>query len=329
MSAVLWLSTAVFAGVEEDIRSIWVAYPPLNDDSLVTGGVILQGTQLADAGVHERLCRIRQADTLVFADLEGGRVNALRETHGPLPSARTQARRGDQAAEEAGLTAGSWLADLGVHVDLAPVVDLGTDSHLGRQLRTYGDDPEQVVAAAAAFQRGLTRAGVGSMVKHYPGYGATRFDTDLHPARTETVLSPSARALFGRVEGEGVVMAAVRYEGFAGPALFEPALVEAASVHGVVMTDDLLAPGTVASAGSPEQSVERAFLAGNDLLVTSAPPDWEHSPDVVAIVSRSIREDPSRAALLADAVARTNELRRRRAHPCPSGDARARSTQSP
>ena len=79
---------------------------------------------------------------------------------------------------------GRALGDLGVTLDLAPVVDLGRErpddpldfnSHIAR--RAISADPEMVIPIARGFVEGLARAGVAASLKHFPGLGRVAADT--------------------------------------------------------------------------------------------------------------------------------------------------------
>ena len=49
---------------------------------------------------------------------------------------------------------------------------------IGRLRRGYGSSPRTVAAKAAAFVEGMDRAGVATAVKHFPGLGRVRGNTD-------------------------------------------------------------------------------------------------------------------------------------------------------
>ena len=69
---------------------------------------------------------------------------------------------------------------MGVNVIYAPSCDLATspaNPHLG--IRSFGDDPTQVGAFAAAMVRGIRSAGAAATIKHFPGLGEADLDTHL------------------------------------------------------------------------------------------------------------------------------------------------------
>jgi beta-N-acetylhexosaminidase len=130
---------------------------------------------------------------IVAADKEGGIVSHLSPplpAHAPLSDLAglpSDVRRAK--AREAGETLGTELADLGVTVDFAPVVDLrfekqaasDNDSHIAR--RAIDSDPVVVTEIATAFVLGLHTKGVSATLKHFPGLGRVREDTHAMQAR--------------------------------------------------------------------------------------------------------------------------------------------------
>ena len=55
----------------------------------------------------------------------------------------------------------------------------------------------------------------------------------------------------------------------------------------------------------------RAFLAGNDILLTTAPPDWSKGLDYLGILTRTAEASPENQALLATSCARVLRLKDR------------------
>lgn len=82
------------------------------------------------------------------------------------------------AAYNTGATIGSYLNELGINVDFAPVADIVTDagnSAIGR--RAFGADPAMVGDMASAMVTGIQEMGVSSCLKHFPGIGSVTADT--------------------------------------------------------------------------------------------------------------------------------------------------------
>lgn len=114
----------------------------------------------------------------VAVDLEGGVVNRLRPIWGELPSAAAAAAAGRRAVRALGEAAGAACRSLGIHLDLAPVVDLDRrHACVGGQGRCFAADPERTAVLAGIFAEGLAAWGVRGCLKHFPGLGAVPIDT--------------------------------------------------------------------------------------------------------------------------------------------------------
>ncbi|WP_035679483.1 glycoside hydrolase family 3 N-terminal domain-containing protein [Bradyrhizobium liaoningense] len=134
---------------------------------------------------------------VVAADQEGGIVGHLAPplTKVPALATLTGLAPGDQQAraEEFGRIHGRELADLGVNLNLAPVLDLKPpvrrnrlDFHTLIGQRAIAADPAVVSTIASAYVRGLEESGVGATLKHFPGIGRVRDDTHHFSASLDT-----------------------------------------------------------------------------------------------------------------------------------------------
>jgi beta-N-acetylhexosaminidase len=134
---------------------------------------------------------------IVAADQEGGIVGHLAPPLTKVPALATLAGLApdDQQtkAEEFGRIHGRELADLGVNLNLAPVLDLKPplrrnrlDFHTLIGQRAIATDPVVVSTIASAYVRGLEESGVGATLKHFPGIGRVRTDTHHFSANLNT-----------------------------------------------------------------------------------------------------------------------------------------------
>jgi beta-N-acetylhexosaminidase len=146
------------------------------------GGVILFADNVqSTTQVRESVLKLDAASrrgghpkVLVMVDQEGGLVKRL-----PGPPSRAAAAMRDPQRE--GERTGRMLRTLGIDVNLAPVADVArAGSFLGS--RAFGTRPGAVASRACAFARGLRNAGVAPTLKHFPGLGSSRVNTDDRPA---------------------------------------------------------------------------------------------------------------------------------------------------
>ncbi len=120
----------------------------------------------------------RQAGHPIFISVtqETGVVDHLNGIFPDLPSPPELASKQPAASRTAGCRMGVQLRSVGIDVDFAPVLDVigQPGAYIGS--RSFGSDPEVVASRGAAFVRGLQRAGVFAVVKHFPGNGWVKED---------------------------------------------------------------------------------------------------------------------------------------------------------
>lgn len=118
---------------------------------------------------------------LITIDQEGGVVSRLGEYAAVVPSAMCISATGKpQYAYQAGLITARELHALGVNFNLAPCVDINSNSQnpvIG--VRSYSDNPETVSLYGAEMIRGLLDGGILCSAKHFPGHGDTAVDSHL------------------------------------------------------------------------------------------------------------------------------------------------------
>ncbi len=113
---------------------------------------------------------------LVTIDAEGGFYHRLKEKHGFAPSipAADLGKINDLSYTRgsAGVIA-SQLADLGIDMNLAPVVDLQSPGNLtvSARRRSFSSDPQTVAAHAREFILAHHDVGILTTLKHFPGMG--------------------------------------------------------------------------------------------------------------------------------------------------------------
>ena len=117
----------------------------------------------------------------ITSDEEGGIVSRLPEDMGKMPSAMGQAALGDEMrVRRAAFLTGEELRDVGINFNLAPVLDINSNSAnpvIG--VRSYGTDSAGVSRFALAALAGYEQAGVITTGKHFPGHGDTETDSHL------------------------------------------------------------------------------------------------------------------------------------------------------
>ncbi|MCD6502493.1 glycoside hydrolase family 3 protein [bacterium] len=139
------------------------------------GGVILFERNVAGLGHLRKLtAKIHSAspESLIMIDEEGGAKSRLRRGFPNPPDPRKIA---SEDIHELYRIAGEALAELGIDVDLAPVVDVAPPEHILGD-RPFSDDAETCAENAAAAIAGLLSAGIIPCAKHFPGLGSASID---------------------------------------------------------------------------------------------------------------------------------------------------------
>src|SRR5713226_1653688 len=147
------------------------------------GGIILFARNITGAQQTHKLLKDCQGlvSTPMFlcVDMEGGRVDRLKNVIGPAPSAADVFASGDRKLfRKPGRVIGESCRAVGFNTDFAPMVDLAfRASRSVMSSRAVSDNPKEVIIYAREFLRGLHDAGVLGCGKHFPGLGEATLDT--------------------------------------------------------------------------------------------------------------------------------------------------------
>ncbi|GAA1532441.1 glycoside hydrolase family 3 protein [Kribbella lupini] len=257
------------------------------------GGVLLMGSGGSLSHTRTVTAAATAAATVdgikpfVAADQEGGKVQRLKGSgFDRIPAATVQ---GSWSPEKLTSQATLWAQQLkraGVNLDLAPVADvvpksLGDDNApIGALDRGYGSTPGPVGEHVAAFIKGMDAAGVMTSVKHFPGLGRVRGNTDFSSGVVDTVtvrgdadLAPFAAGI--EAGSDLVMVSTVTYTKIdkTNRAVFSPTIVQGMlrgdlQYDGVAITDDVGAAAEVASVPAGDRAT--LFIdAGGDVVITA------------------------------------------------------------
>jgi beta-N-acetylhexosaminidase len=143
------------------------------------GGIILfKGPVYESVVLMNRMQQIARYPLLISADLEAGAGMRFDDTvNFPWNMAVGATGNPEYARRQGEVTAREARA-LGVQQVYAPVVDVNNNAaNPVINVRSYGEDPNDVARFSAAFTEGAQRAGVLATAKHFPGHGDTAIDS--------------------------------------------------------------------------------------------------------------------------------------------------------
>lgn len=213
-------------------------------------------------------------------DVEGGAVRRFSWSPRLLSAQELGELDDPQTAYDQFARIGRSLADAGVTLDFAPVLDIAPDpdaTFLGS--RMFGSDPSSVSRLAAEAIRGLHAGGCAAVGKHFPGHGNTATDSHealpvIQESREELeryALIPFQSAIeagvdamlvghlsFPALDGENIASVS--------PVIITGLLREDMGFDGVVVSDDMRMQGLTSQMSVGEGAV-RFLEAGGDLVL--------------------------------------------------------------
>ncbi len=309
-------------GLDRDLEQLIQAVRP--------GGFVLFSRNLETpeqtARLVVRLHQLSEQRPFIMIDEEGGRVSRLRKLGIRSVGAKRLSLAGDPELVErqAAITA-SLLRLLGIHMNLAPVLDLclGSDRDDGTlRGRCWGESPGQVLHLADVYRHSLRRGGVLACAKHFPSYTGAACDPheDLPSLRgrlgdkLERELLPWINLLS---EMDAVMTAHVLLPD-EDPPVLDPASLAPSVVtsflrlqlgfEGVVLSDDL-EMGAIRNRYCPGDAAAACIAAGSDLALLC------HDPELAPEACRALAEVPRPQR--DDAERRLRSLRRKLREPEP------------
>jgi beta-N-acetylhexosaminidase len=298
------------------------------------GGVIFFGENITSlpqiAGVVAQL-RSAQASSpvkeplLFMTDQEGGFIRRLRGQE-PILSEKAigLAADPDAAATAAGAGAAAALRNVGMNLNLAPVLDVfRTPGNFDDQWqRSYSSDPAVCGRLGAEFVRAQQAAGVAATSKHFPGLGAATVDenTDLGPVTLTQSLSELRGVdefAFAPVIAAGVQLVMTSWALYPAIDAVYPAGLSTVIVQGelrsrlgfggVTITDALEA-GAIDAFGATGARSLLAAQAGMDLLLCSAR-DMQQGMDALDSITAAVDDHTLNPGHFKQSLRRVQSLR--------------------
>lgn len=262
-------------------RSLFATMEPL--------GFILFGRNCVEpAQVRALVADLRgtvgRADAPVLIDQEGGRVARLRPPHwreAPAAAqfaalARTDESRAEQAAWLNARILAADLADLGITVDCAPVLDVPQPrAHDVIGDRAVGDTAERSALLGRAWCDGLLAGGILPVIKHIPGHGRALVDSHFNVPVVNALREELEQVDFAPFHAlRAMPWAMTAHVVYADldpllPATTSPTVIESVirgtiGFQGILVSDDIC----MAALGGPVAGrASAALLAGCDIVL--------------------------------------------------------------
>ncbi len=221
---------------------------------------------------------------IISIDEEGGLVSRLKEANGFMTHASHQAigELNDVDSTRSWAQAMAMeLKELGINMNFGPVVDLNINPDcpaIGKLERSFSADPVVVTANAKIFMEEHRKQKIICVPKHFPGHGSADVDshqglTDVTKTWSDVELQPYRDLIkSGHCD---IIMTAHVYNaqmdslpGTLSKKIIDGVLKQDLGWSGIVISDDMQM-GAITKHYGLEESVERAILAGVDILLLS------------------------------------------------------------
>lgn len=281
--------------IEEKVGQMFIARcPKENAAALVSqyhlGGYILFSRDFENKTKEEVINNISsyqenaEIPLLIGVDEEGGTVTRISKykefREEPFASPQELYNEGGLSLiRENTLDKSAFLKALGINVNFAPVSDVSTNPDDYIYNRTIGLDANMTSQYVATVVTAMKEARIGSVLKHFPGYGnnvdthtGISIDTRSYETFVEQDFLPFAS---GIKAGADIVLVSHNIVTSMDPDY--PASLSK-NVHdilrnvldfdGVIVTDDLYMDAIKDYVGNEEAAV-KAIMAGNDLICTT------------------------------------------------------------
>jgi beta-N-acetylhexosaminidase len=298
------------------------------------GSVILLGNSTAGMqAIRGVVDRVREAartpegvEVMLAADQEGGLVQRLK---GPgfarIPSAAVQSKQSDAQLRRNAYEWGRQLKSAGIDANLAPVADIvptamvWMNQPIGQLHRGYGHSPKTVAAKVTAFTEGMDQGGVATAVKHFPGLGRVRGNTDSmtrvvdrSTTRHDVALAGFSAAIDADVDMVMVSSALYRKIDDDHRAAFSTMIIgemlrKDLGFSRIVISDDLAAAAMRTL--PPDERAVRFIRAGGDLLIIG---DASLATTMADAIEDEASDDPAFAKRVTESAARVVAMKERR-----------------
>lgn len=278
--------------LEEKIASLLlVRYPDQNSTEIQTqyqfGGYVFFAKDFKNKTKEEvktminNLEEVSKIPLLTAVDEEGGTVtrissNPLLRKEKFASSQELYQEGGFERIKEDTIEKSKLLKELGINLNLAPVVDVTRNPSDYMYQRSFGQNTELTSTYASTVITASQGLGVSYTLKHFPGYGNntdTHNEVSVDNRSKESILEKDLPPFAAGIEAGATsvlvshnLVSAIDEENIASlsPSIHN-LLRNELSFSGIVITDDL-AMGAVENT---ETSCVNAILAGNDLLIVT------------------------------------------------------------
>lgn len=255
-------------------------------DKYKIGGVVLYRknyisleTMIDFINKIKKINRHNSIPLFIAIDQENGSVNRLPKEILQMPGAYKQGKLENEKVPKAINELTTYiLKNIGVNMNFAPVIDINHDEKnifIGN--RCYGDNKEKVIKHGMDFMYCMKKNDIISVIKHFPGHGATEKDSRFTLPLIEDIekiknndLIPFEYAIKNncdaimvghlRMKGYGIKPASINKK------IIKEYLIDKLKYNGLIVTDDLRM-GIMPYIYKIKKSIIKSIEANNDIVL--------------------------------------------------------------
>jgi len=240
----------------------------------------------------------------IAIEQENGRVNRFPKDITRIYSALKQAKTKNMKIINATNELTTYLLkSVGVNMNFAPVLDIvRNDKNKVLGNRSYGKTKEQVINYAIPFMKKMQENNIISVIKHFPGHGATNRDSHLVIPKIKDVINLEKEDIKVFEEAlkngaDSIMIGHLKLKGYGRkPAslnkkIINKLLIEKYKYNGLIITDDLRM-NTLKYIYGVKRSIKKSIDAGNNIfMIKYKKGDKELYKDLIKMV-KYIEIDP-------------------------------------
>jgi len=242
------------------------------------GGVLLLSKNIEDreqlknliSGLQEISLRETGLPLFAAVDQEGGLISRIDFASEKTPQSEIENL---ELAYQIGLKRAEELKELGVNLNLAPLLDFAQEGDFLFS-RSFQKDSSQIGILAKSLISGQEAGGILTAIKHFPGYGQISFNPEEELATLEKIPEISQFKKVMEVKPEMVMVSNAIYKEIDSslPFTFSPIAIQFLKNNLgskiLILTDDL-SQNSLLNKFSLKEIVTKPILAGVDILIFS------------------------------------------------------------
>lgn len=248
------------------------------------GGILLLGKNITDEQQLKQLIQDLQINMnipmFISIDQEGGGVSRIKWN-----DTLTKAEQDIQDYNDSYNTArerGIYLKEIGINMNLAPVVEYITKPSSFMYDRVYKGTEEEVIQKGEGAVKGYKDAAILSVIKHYPGHGND--SPDSHYSLPVVNISNDQWDQYIQIfsiiiqdtDVDALMVGHIKFTNIdTNPSslsyeIITKRLIQDLNYNGLIISDDM-GMKALDGFGTPSELAEKALSAGNDILIYSTP----------------------------------------------------------